>query len=382
MAICVTNCNLFANGGRVRNQDVAIQGDRIVYVGPAGSFGQADETIDLKDRWLSPGFIDIQVNGAGGALFQESITAATLDTMSAGLRSVGVTSFLPTLTTMPESKMSDAAALINQYREHNPHAVLGVNFEGPFINPDKAGMAEASYCKAYEPSFRPSVIDKLGGGRMYMTCAPEAVTAAGVADLRKAGVVVAIGHTTASVGDAHAFFDSGCRMATHLFNAMTGISGRDPGVAGAALARMDVACSLIADGHHIHRDTARLVHDTIGVERIALISDGMPPIGGEVQSFQYGENKISVSSDGKCTTEDGVLAGTAVGLNDACRNLAEWLSVDIASLVPAISSTPARILGVEGDYGSIRPGMVANLVITDTKLTVDTTIVAGDTNSL
>jgi N-acetylglucosamine-6-phosphate deacetylase len=381
MATCITNCNLLTHGRRIRNQDVAIQADRVIYVGPEGSFSHADRTIDLKGRWLSAGLIDLQVNGAGGALFQESITTSALDTIAKGLRSTGVTSFLPTLTCTSDQNLSAAIEVVNQYRQEHPHVLLGINFEGPFINPEKAGMADAAHCRKYDSSFRSRIVEQLDG-RTYITCAPEAMTTAGIADLRAAGAIVAIGHTTASVAEAHAFLDSGCQMATHLFNAMTGISGRDPGVAGAVLTRMDTACSLIADSHHIHMNTARLVHDAIGVQRIALISDGMPPIGSDVESFRYGQHVINASPDGKCLTEDGVLAGTAVGLSEACRNFAEWLSVDVASVVPAATSTPAGILNLATDYGSIKPGMVANFAVSDAEMAIQSVIVAGDTSDL
>jgi len=297
--------------------------------------------------------------------------------MSDALSRFGITGFLPTLTATDAATTLRAAEAVRASLSQNSQAVLGLNLEGPFINASKAGMADADACRPFDVEFVRDVVEEIAPGKLYMTAAPENFDD----NVETAGAILSIGHTTATYEETCAFFQSGVGVATHMFNAMTGVSGREPGVAGAILDSTATRASLIADGYHVHPATARLAFTRLGDARLFLISDGMPPIGSEITTFTYGSHLVTASS-GRCTTEDGVLAGTAVDLGQAARNLAGWLDDDVATVVPLITSVPAAVLGIDAEYGAIKPGAVANLVVTDYALNVEQTIVRGDLDSL
>jgi N-acetylglucosamine-6-phosphate deacetylase len=361
------------------HQDVVLDGARIIYVGDTGTAIGDGDRISLAGRWLAPGFVDLQVNGAGGALFQAAPDRDSLRRMETALRGLGVTGFLPTLTSAQADTILRTAEKVGEHIASGPCAVLGLNLEGPFINASKAGMANADDCVPFDVELVRETAARISPGKLYLTVAPENV--GDVKSLDCADVIFAIGHTTASYEQARKFFDNGVRVSTHLFNAMTGISGREPGVAGAVLDSTVVSSSLIADGYHVHPANARLAFGRLGLNRLFLISDGMPPLGSNVREFQYGSH-IVTEEDGRCMTEDGVLAGTAVSIGQGLNNLAHWLDVDIASLVPLVTSVPMQVLGLDTEHGRICEGTVANLIVTDSSLAVEHVIVQGDLSAL
>jgi N-acetylglucosamine-6-phosphate deacetylase len=377
MNTVLTNCNLFTAGRRVPDQDVVLADGYIVYVGAPASNQWDGRRVDLAGRWLAPGFIDLQVNGAGDELFQTNRTTSSLSTMADALRALGVTAFLPTLTATTSEETLEAAEAVGAYIAAGADGVMGLNLEGPFINPAKAGMADAAQCRPFDRGLVREVVRCVKPGKVYMTVAPEVVRGA-VDELVRQGVIVSVGHTLASYEETVECVRRGATVVTHLFNAMTGLTGRDPGVVAAALDAANVYVSLIADGYHVHPASCRVAAGSLGVERLLLISDGMPPLAGTVREFSYGPHRVT-EQDGRCATEEDVLAGTAVGLAHAARNLADWLEIDVARVVPAVTSVPARTLGLGRTHGEIRAGNVADLVIVDDALNVEHTIVGGDT---
>jgi N-acetylglucosamine-6-phosphate deacetylase len=379
MTITLANCNLFTSGQRLLMQDIVLDGERVTYVGASGTADHTDARIDMSDQWLAPGFLDLQVNGAGGALFQATPDHDSLRMMETALRKLGVTGFLPTLTASSVEITLKAAETVGTYIANGSQSVLGLNLEGPFINASKAGMASAEECKPFDAELLSSVVELVKPGKVYMTFAPENVSAP--SGMRDSGAILAIGHTTASYDQTQDFFEHGINVTTHIFNAMTGISGRDPGVAGAVLDSDHVCSSLIADGYHVHPANARLAFARLGADRLFLISDGMPPLGSDVRKFAYGSNTVTEDA-GRCLTGDGVLAGTAVSVGQGLQNFAQWLNLDVACVVPLATSTPAKILGLEHDYGRIQAGSIANFVVTDSLLTVKSTITRGDVSEL
>ena len=371
----LTNLTLLSDGQRQEGWEIAFEGEIITQVGPAGSCRSRGNVQDLNGCIVAPGFIDLQVNGAGGVLFQHAPNPLTIDTMVAALRRLGVTSFLPTLTASSPEKLAEAVSTIRHCMAEHSGTVLGLNMEGPFINPQKAGMADASATRKYERGslsalFVPSSIPLL------MTIAPEALRVENLDELLSYGTVVAIGHTAASYEHVCEFFTHGVKITTHAFNAMTGVSGREPGVVGALLDTDAVFTSLIADGYHVHPANARLLWRELGPHRIFLISDGMPSLGSTVREFHYNEHVVT-DREGKCTTAEGVLAGTGIDLLSACKNMAHWLNIDIAVALQMITSNPARAFGLEGKYGSIRPGAFANFVVMSRDLVIDSVYVNG-----
>jgi N-acetylglucosamine-6-phosphate deacetylase len=367
------NLTLITDGSRLEGHEVLVEGNRIASVDAVGSHSESAEEIDLQGKILSPGFIDLQINGAGGALFQEGRDTATLETMTKTLREYGVTSYLPTITSSSESDTETSVKAVENYIHDTPDRVLGLNLEGPFINRKKAGMSNDAEAKNYDSSFL-DLLDPLDIA--YMTVAPEVVGNGDIREMDDEGVVVSLGHTTCEYTDAVEAFDSGARSATHLFNAMGGISGRAPGLPGATLDIPNTYASFIADGNHVDPANARLVAKLLSPERIFLISDGMPPIGSDVDSFVY-ENQEIIEREGECKTEEGVLAGTGVDLFTAWKKFHTWTGLGLAESLQMITSTPAKVLGKETEYGSIRPGAVGNFVVLSHDLEIEKVITAG-----
>ena len=380
MTLSLKNCTIPSLPGPPGDYTIHIDQDRIgaVHLGPESRTPSGD-VFDLRGGIVVPGYIDLQVNGAGDALFQSDPTVDTLRKMASALLSVGVTSFLPTLTAATPDHIDRALDAISDLTSAERHSVLGINLEGPFINPSKSGMASV---KDVVP-FDAGMVRRLSefGHPIFMTAAPEALSEKSLASLRDAGVVVSLGHTSTSFEDAQLSFSQGVNCATHLFNAMTGVAGRDPGLVGAVLDSDSVRTSLIADGFHVHPAVARLAFRTLGRERIFLISDGMPSLAGTVSEFDYGDHHVT-DRGGNCTTEDGVLAGTGIDVGRACLQLSEWVGCPFLEGLPMITSTPAAVLGIGNDYGVVAAGAVANLAILDQDLRIIRTVSAGQVGAV
>ena len=196
---------------------------------------------------------------------------------------------------------------------------------------------------------------------VYITVAPEALSEHDAKRLVDAGATLALGHTTASYEESDRYLDHFAGGGTHIFNAMSGVSGRDPGLAGALLNHATAKASLIADGYHVHGASVRLALSMIGIDRLFLISDGMPPLGGTLSSFSYGSHAVT-EANGRCTTEDGVLAGTAVSVSKALLNVSEWTGEPVEQLLPMVTSTPAARIGATS-LGVLEVGAKASLAV-------------------
>ncbi len=362
MKTIITNCNI-ASGGKIDyNCNLSIEDGVIQSVrNNADDMGGGD-IYDLKGRYLCSGLIDLQINGAGGKLFQSDPNIDTLSTMASVLRRVGIAGFLPTITCASIEKISAAIEAVREYRTSIGGEVLGINLEGPMINSKKAGMANANEVRKIDDKLI-SVLSSFDNGVIYMTIAPEMIDSETAAKLRSIGVILALGHTTSSYDDV-VNLKSHVTHGGHILNAMTGISGRDPGVAGAILDIDGMSTSIILDGYHIHEATARLIYRLMGATRLSLISDGMPPIGSDVTSFEYEGNMVKCK-DGQCLTEDGVLAGTGVDVMTATRNAQQWFGIDFAEALRMSTEAPARVLELNEKRGSIETGKVADLAILD-----------------
>ncbi len=353
-----TNFHLLEEGANAPARELAVSGGTIRAIGEVGSLADGELVEDLQGKVLSAGLIDLQVNGAGDALFQTEPTVETLRAMASALAADGVTAFLPTLTPADRGHAASAIDAIRAFAAETPSSVLGINLEGPFINPDKAGMATVG-----SVGFDEDLLSLLAGFEMpiCMTIAPEALGEDDAVRLVEAGVTLSLGHTTASYEEAVRYLKLGARGGTHIFNAMTGIAGRDPGLAGALLNDEKAFASLIADGYHVHAANVRLAETVMEPDRLFLISDGMPPLGGTTSTFKYGSHTVT-AANGRCTTENGVLAGTAVPIAQGLRNVSEWTGIALHDLIPMATRTPAEYIG-EPALGRVEPGSPARFAI-------------------
>ena len=329
------------------------------------------DAIGGPDALIVPGFVDIQLNGAFGVDFSDP--AADLESAAAALPSTGVTAFLPTVVSAAPDRY--AATIANLSRSVPPGAArpLGVHLEGPFISPHRAGTHDRSAIRAPDLA---ELRRWLATGPVRMvTLAPELVGADALIDeLVGRGVIVAIGHSDATWGQADAAVRAGARLGTHLFNAMRAFHHRDPGVVGRLLAP-GVAVALIADGIHVAAETISLVASVKAADDLLLVTDGLAALGQPPGMYRLGYQTV-ISDGSVARLEDGTISGSVTPMATALgRLVAGGLAPETA--VRAASTNPARLLGLEEELGHIEVGRVADLVVLDGNWSPLATLVQG-----
>jgi N-acetylglucosamine-6-phosphate deacetylase len=317
-----------------------------------------------------PGFVDLQVNGFGGVDFLDA-DAEGYERAGMALLETGVTAYLPTLITSPEGQL--VAALREVPTAPARPRILGVHLEGPFLSPARLGTHVASARRDPDPVLLYRLLD--AGPVRLMTLAPELPGADGLIDrLLARGVTVSLGHSDATAEQANAAFDRGARTVTHLFNAMRPFLHRDPGIAGAALARDDVVVQIILDGIHLAPEAA-LVAWRAAAGRLALVTDAITGAGESDGSYSFGSFDVEVH-EGAVRGPEGVLAGSVLTMIEAVRNL-HALGVPLADAVEAATAVPARALG-EPELGRLDVGLPADVVVLDDELAIERVLVGGE----
>jgi N-acetylglucosamine-6-phosphate deacetylase len=357
-----------------RNAAVVIQGQEIVGVVPRAELPRTTPVRALPaGAWLAPGFIDLQVNGGGDVLFNDSPTPKTIATIAAAHRRFGTTSFLPTFITDSPEKMRAAIAAVQAVINDEP-SVLGIHLEGPFLSPEKSGVHDARFIRLPEAEDT-AMLTAPRKGVMLITLAPERMPEGFIARLAKSGIRVSLGHSMATYEQTRAAIAQGLTGFTHLFNAMPPLLSRQPGPIGAALELPIVCYGLIMDGHHVAPSTLRVA--LRGAGRPMLVTDAMPPVGGKQSTFRlYGE-EITVAN-GRCTRRDGTLAGAALDMATAVRNCVRLLGVPLEDALRFASKNPANFIGLGHKLGQLAPGFRADMVAFDSdKIEVIDTWVAG-----
>lgn len=368
-------CHAFING-RILLGDtfasghmVLVRGERIEGIGLEMDYMPADATVvDLQRRLLLPGFIDIQVNGGGGILFNDAPTVESLRTMSAVHRQYGTTGFLPTLISDELAVIERAIDAVESAIAAGIPGVLGIHLEGPFLSKEYKGIHDAERFLSMDAS-SVSLLSSLRAGKTVVTLAPEKTTPELIRQLTESGVIVCAGHTSATYEQIEAARHHGLRGFTHLFNAMSPLSSRQPGTVGAALVDPDAWCGIIVDGRHVDPVVLKIALRAKRGDRLMLITDSMPCVGTELRTFQLQGRTITVE-DGYCIDPTGTLAGTALGMASCVRNAIRLLDLPAADAVRMASAYPARFLGLEEDRGHIDINRRADFVVADDALNV------------
>ena len=355
-------------------------------VGPRGAVtlpAGAQEFI-ATDKTAAPGFLDVRIHGAGGHDVMEA-TADALATVSRMLAAHGTTSFVATtVTASPESICKSAEGIAGyisrQYQSEDRRAeVLGIHFEGPFINSLRRGVHPPEFLKLPSRDLLEQFIDAAKGHAQILTLAPELMGAMPCIDAaRKAGLVVAIGHTDATYEQARAAIARGAHHAVHVYNAMRPFSHRDSGVLGAVLTTPEVTAELIADGVHVDETAMRLLLQAKGAAGVILVSDGISATGMPDGKYTLGNFEVAVSG-GVARNAEGKLAGSTLTLDRALRNVVN-LGVPLADTLRMLTLNPATLLGIEFKKGSLRPGADADILLLDESLHVTQTWTRGFSN--
>lgn len=374
--LLITNCRLFDAASDKQTVCILIEDGVITGIGqidaPAGC-----DILDAQGRIVAPGFIDVHIQGAGGADILDG-TPEALKTIAQTCARFGTTSFLAT-TVFKVNGENEHLALAAEYvnRELGGANLVGIHLEGPFISANKRGMIQPECVCPPSVQILDEILEVTGGQLKVMTIAPElAGSLEIIRSLVDSNIVASFAHSEANYEQTLAGLAAGISHVTHLFNAMSPLHHRCPGPLVAIFENEKVTAQLIADGVHIHPSVLRMAFEILGPNRIVLITDGMQAMGKPDGKYIYNGVEYE-SKNGAARYKDGTLIGTALGLSELVKRLMTFTNCSLDVAVKTVTENPARLLGIEDRKGSIAVGKDADLVLLDDDLSVHVTIVGG-----
>ena len=334
-----------------------------------------EKIVDLEGKILSPGFIDLQLNGCGGVLFNDAITHETLEIMNETNKKYGCTSFLPTLITSPDEKIEEALNLIKNMKDKEQIGVLGLHIEGPYISLEKKGIHRPEYVRILSDEIIDKIADAGYDVTKIMTIAPEKGKVEHLKKLKQSGIKLNMGHTNANYDECvekKEYFDG----ATHLYNAMSQLQSRNPGAVGFVMNDDKVMAGIIVDGYHMTFSAVEIAKK-IMKDRLYLVTDAVSPAGIDTMTeFMFEGNRVFYK-DKKCQSAEGTLGGSALVMIEGIENLVKKVHLTIEEALKMATSLPAKAISVEDRYGYIKEGYVADLTFFDEKYKVKGTVAKG-----
>jgi N-acetylglucosamine-6-phosphate deacetylase len=376
MAVALVNGRVLGDDGILDGRTVLVEGNRIEdVVSPDDPRCRRARRHDLGGHLLLPGFLDTQVNGGGGVLFNAEPSVDAIRAIGEAHRRFGTTGFLPTLISDDLEVVARALEAVRAAMDAGVPGVLGIHIEGPYLNVARKGVHNSEKFRDLDESAI-GLLTSLRGGKTLVTLAPEMTTPGIISKLAAAGVVVSAGHTNATYREIRTALKHGLTGFTHLFNAMSQLTGRAPGVVGAALEDPDSWCGIIVDGHHVDPTVLRIALRCKRHDRFMLVTDAMPSVGAAEKSFSLQGRTISIAN-GVLVDEEGTLAGTHVDMASTVRNAVGLLGLELPEAARMASRNPAEFLGLGGELGRIAPGYRASLVLVDDAIEVRETWIDG-----
>lgn len=355
---------------------IIVEAGRIAAIGAPEAVGadQLPLTRLPAGALAAPGFVDLQVNGGGGALVNADPSLSTIRRIADTHRRFGTTSLLPTLISDDPERMEALLAIADQALAIP--GVIGFHLEGPHINAARRGIHPERAIRLLGVADHERLAGFGRSGRSLVTLAPECVGKGDINRLAKAGLTVSAGHSAATAQEIGAAIAEGLGGVTHLFNAMSQITPREAGLVGAALDDARLCAGIIADGIHVAPANLRLAFRLLGADRLMLVSDAMPSVGAAGGGFDLAGQRI-VLENGRLTGPDGTLAGAHLTLDQAVRYATRLMGARLSEALAMASLTPARFLGLDGEIGRLAPGRRADLVVLDEGLEVIDTLIGG-----
>jgi N-acetylglucosamine-6-phosphate deacetylase len=355
-----------------KNQLLSVENGQIISMETTLSPGDAT----LLSGLVAPGFVDVQVNGGGGVLFNNQPILDTLITMSRAHQQYGSTAILPTLITDDLETMQLAADAVATAIAENLQGIIGIHFEGPHLSQPKKGIHPSQHIRQISPQ-EMAVFKRTDLGLVCVTLAPENVSLKVIEELVKANVKVCLGHSNASAAETFAALQAGAQGFTHLFNAMSPLQSREAGMVGAALLDTSSYCGLIVDHQHVDITSCQLAIKCKTPERIMLVTDAMSHVGSEQVELQFAGMQIHRQGN-KLTIEGGRLAGSALDMASAVRHCVQDLQCTIEDAIKMASTTPATFLGLQLQKGYLAPGFAADWIVLSDQYYVNATYIAGE----
>lgn len=356
----LTNGIIYTAHDILTEHAIVIQGTQIKEILRQSELDPTLPTKDLQGATVSAGFIDLQLNGCGGVMFNDDISESALEIMHQANLKSGCTSFLPTFITASDADMRQAIEVARAYQTKYPNHSLGLHLEGPYLNLAKKGIHNPEFVRTPNQE----MIDLLCANAdviAKVTLAPEKNDPQTIQALTQAGILVSAGHTNATYQEARQGFAAGIGFATHLFNAMSQITGRDPGMVGAIYDTPEVYTGVIADGFHVDYANIRIAH-RVKADKLVLVTDATAPAGADIESFNFVGQTVYYK-DGKCIDENGTLGGSALTMLEAVANTVHHVGLPLPEAIRMASLYPARAIKQDHKLGQIKAGYIANLAI-------------------
>jgi N-acetylglucosamine-6-phosphate deacetylase len=379
-SLVLYNAVVYTPRSVIQDGAVLVRDGKICKVGPRHEVLHSGvETIDVEGRLVCPGFVDLQVNGGGGAFLTEDASYESVCMIAKTHSSFGTTSLLPTVITSPEDQIRAALSAVSDAarRGTGTATVLGAHLEGPFISEKQKGTHDERHILRSSIQEFSTFYEASQGTLRLLTLAPELPGSLPLIEYAVAkGVAVSIGHSAATFSEVKTAVDAGATMVTHIFNGMTDLDSREPGTVGAALSIDGLRTGLIADGIHVHPMSMKVCIRAKGVEKVFLVTDAMPPVGTSMTSFRIHDKEISVR-EGRLYDPSGTLSGSTLTMNRAVRVINEAVGIPLHEAIAMATINPAVALGIDGQKGTLEPGRDADIVICDRDLTISKVLVKG-----
>lgn len=371
----LVNGRIFTGEKTIFNRVIIIDGKKIKEIIKLEDLDVLYPNIEKKDingNLIAPAFIDLQLNGCGGVLVNDNLSVETFKIMNETNIKYGCTLYTPTLITCEDKKIERALQVMEEIEDLENLGVLGLHIEGPYISKNKKGTHREDLIRVLSDE----MIDKISKSKTAIfTLAPENAKPEHIKTLVDRGINVALGHTNATYEMVMKKKPYGITLATHLYNAMSSFTHREPGVIGAVLNSEDIRAGIIVDGFHCHYASVRIAKKMLG-ERLYLVTDAASPAGTDMTEFMF-EGKRCFHKDGQLRNEEGSLAGSVLTMDQGVRNLVEHVGISLEEALRMASLYPAKAVNIDDRYGRIASGYTADLVILDEKIKLTDVIVKG-----
>lgn len=361
--IAYTGAAIFDGAQLHVGKALLVDGRRVDAIADAGALPASASVQSLNGGTILPGFVDLQVNGGGGVMFNHETTAAGVARIAAAHASTGTAALLPTLITDTPERTRAAVDAVETAIASGVPGILGIHLEGPHLSVARKGAHDPALIRPMEDADEAFLIEAAGRlPNIMVTVAPESVTPDQITRLAQAGIIVSLGHSDCSHAEAMAAFAAGARCVTHLFNAMSQLGSREPGLLGAALGSPSIHAGLISDGIHVHTHSMKVA--LAASPNLFLVTDAMSTVGSDITEFHLNGRRV-LRENGRLTLEDGTLAGADLEFSTALSVLIDDVKIDPARAFAMATSGPAEVLNSAQGFGRLTPGATGPVIHLD-----------------